>query len=93
MVGDPTVAGFLMTARENEIEVIGSPKKYLVFLERVEQKFRGLIAAGTGDNVVARIMVLASHAYYLPRYVQRSADNQQLHSQICALQSSARFTI
>jgi hypothetical protein len=65
MTSDPTVAGFLRTARENESEAITHHEKFMAFLERVDQKFRCLMIAGTGDNVLARIMVLAAHAYQL----------------------------
>ncbi|MEH2494565.1 hypothetical protein V1294_001044 [Bradyrhizobium sp. AZCC 1678] len=65
MVADSTVAGFLQTARENEVEALTQHSNYLKFLERVDQEFRKLMVAGTDDNVVARIMVLAAHAYYL----------------------------
>ena len=65
MVSDSTVAGFLRIARENEVEAIAHHEKYMAFFERVDQKFRSLMIAGTDDNVVARIMVLAAHAYHI----------------------------
>ncbi|MGY4364080.1 hypothetical protein ACVW1A_000145 [Bradyrhizobium sp. LB1.3] len=65
MVGDANIASFLNIARENEAEAMDHHDKYLAFLERVDQNFRNLMVAEAGDNVMARIMVLAAHAYFL----------------------------
>jgi hypothetical protein len=65
MNDDPTINGFLLAARENEVAALSHHKSRIEFLDRVDEKFRNLMQFSTDDQPLARVMVMVAHSYFL----------------------------